>query len=240
MPLRNRLAFVAERARWVVLDGTEAESRARDLDRSARRDLASTLRRLELRLAGIDLWIPERHLAEPGHADRASAAVTDALGLAGDLARLVGDGSRATVSIRTPPTPVAGVFEVLSAAAERHGAFLADAAEDGPRTAHAAVDPTPLLLAGGDPAARVSELGERCVQARLSDAGQSGPVYVGSGSGRIDVSLYAAAIVTAGEPLSSSPVVLDARGLRDGGRAIAMGTSAWRGAFGSVLGAHES
>src|SRR5690606_13026801 len=58
--------------RAVALDASAAGLRPRDLDRSARRDLAALLRRLELAFAGLDLWIPPEHFASPEHADRAA------------------------------------------------------------------------------------------------------------------------------------------------------------------------
>ncbi|MEZ6163399.1 MAG: hypothetical protein R3B67_03075 [Phycisphaerales bacterium] len=43
--------------RAVALDVTVPELRPRNLSRSARRDLAALLRKAELELAGLDLWI---------------------------------------------------------------------------------------------------------------------------------------------------------------------------------------
>ncbi|MEM1329549.1 MAG: hypothetical protein AAGG07_03200 [Planctomycetota bacterium] len=237
--LRDRIRWVTRSSRWIVLDGTDPDTRARNLDRSARRDLAATLRREELRLAGIDLFLPERHLAEPAHVDRASAALGNALELASDLASLVGDGSRPVVTFVSPEAPLVGVIDELCGRAERVGATLADGAVDGPRggsAVGASLDPSALLLGGRDPAVRLSELGARCVQARLADAGSSGPVYVGSGSGRLDAGSYAAAVVTSGGALASAPVVLDGRGLRDADKAVTAGTAAWAGAFGDLAG----
>ena len=52
--------------RAVQLDGAAAGVRARDLDRSGRRDLAALLRRLQLGFSGLDLWIPPAALCRCG------------------------------------------------------------------------------------------------------------------------------------------------------------------------------
>src|SRR5688572_21716696 len=73
--------------RAVQLDGTMAGLRARELDRSGRRDLAALLRRLELGYSGLDLWVPEAHFVDGAQQDRAVAAVVAGLELSAELAR---------------------------------------------------------------------------------------------------------------------------------------------------------
>src|SRR5690606_31973157 len=51
--------------RAITLDATAPDTRSRALDNSARRDLASALRRAELAFAGLDLWIPAEHFTRP-------------------------------------------------------------------------------------------------------------------------------------------------------------------------------
>ncbi|MEM7756072.1 MAG: hypothetical protein AAF297_10600, partial [Planctomycetota bacterium] len=64
-------AVSAMGARAIQLDATRAGLRPRDLERSARRDLAATMRREELAFSGVDLWIPPHHFVDPDRADRA-------------------------------------------------------------------------------------------------------------------------------------------------------------------------
>ena len=47
--------------RHVQLDATQPGLRPRELDRSARRHLAATLRRPEDSPIGVDLWVPASH-----------------------------------------------------------------------------------------------------------------------------------------------------------------------------------
>ena len=72
--------------RAVTLDAKQV--RGRDLDRSARRDLAAHLRRTEVAFAGLDLWIPSGHFRDDSNVDRAVGAVLDAISLCDDLATL--------------------------------------------------------------------------------------------------------------------------------------------------------
>ena len=99
--VREQVAWLASLgARAVTLDA--GVLRARDLDRSARRDVASMLRRAQLALAGVDAWVPPEHVGRAETAARAIAAVVGACELASELAPLVGGGSRAVVSIMLP------------------------------------------------------------------------------------------------------------------------------------------
>lgn len=73
-----------------MLDGTRDGLRARQLDGTARRGLASLLKRLGLAFDGIDLWIPPGDLCDPIRAERALDAACDAITLAADLHRAMG------------------------------------------------------------------------------------------------------------------------------------------------------
>lgn len=77
-------------ARSIVLDGARDGLRARQLDGTARRGLASLLKRLGLSFDGIDLWIPPGDLCDPIRAERALDAACDAITLAADLHRAMG------------------------------------------------------------------------------------------------------------------------------------------------------
>lgn len=229
---RRLIEWTATRgARGVRLDASVKGFRARELDRSARRHLASLLKRLELRFAGVDLWIPSEHFHDPARADRAVSAVAATLELCGDLATLTDNGAGRSVSIALPKdSDEAG--RSLAQTAERAGVRIADHGE-GAETRAApggwigvGLDPAVLLARAIDPVAEVSRLlgasGSRLVSARLSDTDGIGRVT--PGQGRLDVMAYAAALAT---HAGSGEMVLDLRGVRDQERAIADAIEAW-------------
>ena len=224
LDVRAQIAWVAEMGlRWVVLDGSNAGVRAREMGRSARRDLASLLRRHEISCAGVDLWIPPKHLSDAERVDRAVEALGEAAGLAADLAALTGGRSVVCCTLARHGEAEEAVRSAVEHAA-RSGGVLADcgwpvrddAAEGGVPGLGVGVDPATVLLAGEDPARTVSRLGGAVVCARLSDADDSGRVT--PGRGRLDRLAYEVAAITAGVPM---PMVLDLRGIRDGARHVA-------------------
>jgi sugar phosphate isomerase/epimerase len=198
--------------RGVQLGATQAGTRPRDLDRSARRDLVATLRRREMIVAGLDAWIPPSHLRQPAHVDRAMAALLDTIALAEDL-------GRCPVSLTLPPAPAEGeadeieaVATALARRAERSGVALADhAVPDVVRDSiGVGVDPPAWLAHGDDPAAVVARVAPRLVSARLCDlltTGERGPIGDEHGA-RLDTVAYRAALSVAPRPV---PVVVDAR-----------------------------
>lgn len=107
----------------IVLDAVHPELRPRILSRSARRDLAATLKRDGLGLSGVDVFVPPAHLADPAHADRASSAIIGAIGLMRDLEALGAGGG--VVCCRLPDGMVDGVGEALIQASEDCGVVLA-------------------------------------------------------------------------------------------------------------------
>lgn len=118
---RGLLGWLARAgAKAAALDATHPELRPRSLDRSARRDLAATLRRAQLALAGIDIFVPAAHLAEPATADRALAAILRAIELAGEL-RDTGASHVPVVAFDLPDEPVPGAVASIASAAERAG-----------------------------------------------------------------------------------------------------------------------
>ncbi|MBL9001207.1 MAG: hypothetical protein JNK25_08725 [Phycisphaerae bacterium] len=206
--------------RSVQLDGTAAGVRARELDRSARRDLAAVLRRMQLECSGIDLWIPVSHFSDPSHVDRAVLATVQAVELAGELS-LLGGCSPGIVSLTLPSEPAPGVRISLNAACERFGACIADHAW--PPREHAGpigagLDAAAALMAGADPVVAVSKLPEPPFSARLSDAGAVGRCPLGAG--RLDPLAYEASLVTKGYRRS---VIVDLRGLADAEQGAAAG-----------------
>lgn len=218
-PLRARLSAISGMGyRWVHLDASDPECRARELTRSARRDLAATLRRDEVRFAGLDLWIPAPHFIEPATADRAMAAALGAIELAAELAELA--EGRAVVALTLPTgEEAAGVTEILAATAGDAGCVVADYAspevEGG--VSHEAIgvgfDPAGMMMARGlevDLGRAVAACKGRLGDARLTDASEIG--RVAPGAGRLDALSYTVALTAAGY---TGPVVVDLRGVRE-------------------------
>jgi sugar phosphate isomerase/epimerase len=226
-------------ARAVQLDATAAGVRARDLDRSGRRDLASLLRRLQLTFSGLDLWIPPEHFLDPGRADRALAAAQGAVELAADLARLIDGSPPPQVSLILPDSPPAGLSEAITAAAVSRGARIADyaireIASGQPASAAPGLVPGmpgPTVAAHPAQVSADSPIGPGLDPAALILAGRdpaaaaarAGAALVSArlsdasmtgrtvpGQGRLDMAAYLASLSVAGY---ARPLVLDLRGL---------------------------
>ncbi len=229
---RGAVAWAASvGVRSVRLDAAAAGVRARELDRSARRDLAALLRRSGLALGGLDLWIPAAHFADASRIDRALAATLGAIDLAGDLAGLVGESSRRSLSLTLPAGIDAGAVRAIAAAGERAGVIVADhewPIDERGGLLGVGIDPASVLLAGDDPAAAVSALGDRLAVARLSDANAQGRCEPVVGGGRLDFTAYAVAIETGG---GAPEVVADLRGLPRQDRAARRMIESWHGAL---------
>lgn len=220
---RSRIAWAAEQGfRAVQLDATAIKPR--DLDRSARRDLAATLRRHELTLAGLDLWIPANHFARSETLDRAASALVDAIDMAADLVDLVAESCR-VVSIELPRDMDQIALGAILARADARSVSVADHAWPRPSDSDGAgvspdltsgplmlgVDPAAMLLAGDDPSTIASRRAASIASARLSDLSSIGRVL--PGNGRLDIFAYRIALETGGY---RGPVVLDLRGVRGG------------------------
>jgi len=204
--------------RGIALDGTMHSVRARDLDRSARRDLAAAYRRAGLASAGVDLWIPPEHLDDPRHTDRAIGAVAGALELAGDLASLT-DGQR-VLSIALPrsdATP-APWRRTLEEEAERLGVRIANCAWPPPTGAHGpigiGIDPALALAAGEAPGRAAARAGASLAMVRVTD--WNGISRVPVGRGRLDAVSFAVSVATTGY---AGFGVVDVRGTPDPGAA---------------------
>lgn len=195
--------------RYVQLSATQSGLRPRELGRSARRDLLVQMRRLEMQISGIDLWIPPEHFLDPAHVDRAVDAVLATLQLAGDL-------GRCPVSLELPrpvddPT-LESVIEAIAEQALRVGVQVADhAGPDAPPDHFGiGIDPAARLGRNEDPAQAVTANAERLVSARLCDlltSSMRGPIGEGQGA-RLDVLSYRVALSASGY---DRPVVVDAR-----------------------------
>jgi len=216
--------------RFVQLSATHPGLRPRDLDQSARRDLLATLRRRELTISGVDVWIPPRHFLEAEHADRAVAAIHQAIELAADL-------GRCPVSFTLPHSmndDHAGALKLLaeavSAQADRFGVRLAD---HGVRLVQregtlieVGIDPAAWIGQGDDPVKAVLANSTRLASARLCDlltSGLRGPI--GDPQERqLDVQGYKVALSVAGY---TQPLIVDTRSWRDGWQGLEQTRRAW-------------
>ncbi|MDG1838958.1 MAG: hypothetical protein P8I91_09190 [Phycisphaerales bacterium] len=145
--------------------------RPREMSVSAKRDLEVTLRRAELQVTGIDLWIPPTHYTDVATIDRAIDAVSSACKLAGGL-------GRCPVSIQFPESQLeqstldairmAGDAEAVPIAVASTGDIPAGfiACIDPPRWLEKELDPVPAA-ANAAAAVRLSDLveGRRAVPA---------------------------------------------------------------------------
>jgi sugar phosphate isomerase/epimerase len=204
--------------RAVQLSATQPGMRPRELDASSRRDLSVRLRRLEMRCAGLDLWIPPEHFANPVYADRALDAMKQAISLAADLGRVA-------VSTALPAQTEANaqllrdIRAMISGAAAHAGVEIADHGSDAVKGAWegsagdpmgVGIDPAMLLSIGEDPVLSVARCAKRLRAARIVDMLQSGmraPPCEADGA-RLQLDEYVLAL--AGGGFRRSPVA-DAR-----------------------------
>jgi sugar phosphate isomerase/epimerase len=233
---RAQLAFAkGSGIRAVQLNGAAAGMRARELDRSARRDVAALLKRNEMGLSGVDLWIPPEHFVDASRVDRAVAAVVGAIELASDLDRLVGAGAGRVVCLSFPQGVDESVVATIAGKAAAHGARLADFGGSGAVVAGVVgpgFDPAAHLLAGGtlEAAGGAMKLPAGLIAARLTDAGPLGRVAPGSSGGRLDLLAYGVALAAGGY---LGHVVLDVRGVADPLNAVRVAREAWERAAGA-------
>jgi sugar phosphate isomerase/epimerase len=214
--------------RAVQLSATQPGLRPRELDRSARRDLAATLRRRELAVAGIDAWLPAEHLRDAAHVDRAAAAVLAAIDLAGDL-------GGCPLSLSLADDIDGAVLDALVVRAADRAVALANHAVPPPPLAGVAlgIDPAAWLADGGDPVARVVAAGAQVASARLVDlraTGLRGPIGAGADA-RLDVVAYRAALDVAGY---RRPVVVDMRQWSDAWAGLEQTRGVWDSVFGGT------
>jgi hypothetical protein len=187
----SRMGYAA-----IHLPITQPGLRPRDLDAVARRGLAALLRRLELSLGGLDLWIPPGDFVDPGRSDRAASAVQAAIELSAELRRLTEGGSAgsrgAGISLLLPSAAgsddaLRTLLGALLASAERHGVDLVDCTHPPQHPGPAGdphwcvgIDPPAWLAAGGtgflDPAdlAVLAGHAARVRSVRLADLSRSG------------------------------------------------------------------
>lgn len=188
--------------------------RPRDLDRSARRDLLARLRRIELTAVGVDLWIPEEHFTQPEHADRAVAAVLDAITLSADLGRI-------PLSVRLPEGIDDHAAQEWRSRADTCGVAIADHAPRPHLLLSAGIDPAALIAAGQDPVVLTSTA-SNLAAARFSDFRDES--RIAPGAGRLDVLAYQVALVTRS---FDAPVALDLRRVVNPWVALDTAADAW-------------
>lgn len=234
---RRALTLISEAGfRSVQLDATMPGLRPRDLEQSARRDLAATLRRSGLRVGGIDFFIPADHYCDPANVERAVESAHAALGLAADL-------DRAAVSLNLPVIQAdPSIVGELLTAADGYGIRLAihHDAEPGElltwlkqqdaQLVGAGLDPAALLAARRDPVGVLTSFADRLAVARLSDAkrGLADGTRSVVGRGDLDLLTYRVSVDLAAR--RTGPVVLDLRLLSDPLAAAQAALTAWNNA----------
>jgi len=217
-PPRERLETArAVRARGVVLDATLPGLRPRELDRSARRGLCALLRRLELRLAGLDLPIPAAHFTDPATQDRAVSAVSQACAFLAEAAAL---------AETTPILHLAAPDPHAAAAAADLGVALtapppAEPPAELPEPFTTSIDLAELILADQDPLKAIAETPE-VGAIRLSDAARG--VRQPLGAGELDVFGARAVTITAA---AAAELIIDVRDLPDARAAAERSLEAW-------------
>lgn len=232
--------------RGVQIDATRSGLRAREMDRSARRDLAALMRRLQIACSGLDVFVPSEHFLDAQTQDRAVASVVGAIELAAELRGLGAVGAAGvgaaelSVSVLLPrelPMDVAGMIE---SAADREGVRVADhclplretKAGEQSRASEVigvGIDPAALLSAGESPAKAAARLGGRVVLARVSDVlrGVAGVRCVpGASAGSLEVEAYRATLGVIGY---RGLAVLDLRGVSGGLENVEEAVKRWRG-----------
>ncbi len=228
---RGLIEWIASRGlRYVQVDATMAGIRPREIGRSARRDMASLIKRVGLSLSGIDLWIPPSHLVDTTNQQRAIDAVSGACELAAELRAILGDGMPGGASFGVSMTlhaeTPAAVVDAICATATRCGVVIIDhawparaVASDGP--IRVGVDPAVLIGAGASVGKAVLGVSPPPAAFRLSDSSAIGRVAVGEGS--LDLTNYDIAITTLNW---AGAVTLDLRGLHGVGREVGYGGGA--------------
>ena len=220
--------------RGVALDVSVPDLRPRNLSRSARRDIAALLRRAELELTGLDLWIPPEHLSHPAHSARAIEAAQQALEMSSELAPLVGGRSRPLVSLVLPSDLSRTARVALGEFAQHIGATLADhliMRDDDEQAEPVAgigvgVDPVYYLMDGQSPGKAITRAGARLASARLCDTSAMGRCVVGAQGSKLDLASYTGALIVSGQPW----VTIDARDLPDPVEATRQACQRWQDA----------
>jgi hypothetical protein len=215
--------------RGITLDASAPDFRPRGLSRSARRDLAASLRRRELEFTGLDLWIPPEHFTDPTNAHRAIDALNQAAEMSSELATLVAGRSKPIVSVVLATEMNPTERAAIGANAQRVGAIIADHQPEPPESSnHPAgigigIDPTMILMTGNSPGKAVTHAGKDLASVRLSDLSAMGRCVVGAPGSKLDLRSYAGALIVAGQ----SWITLDLRELPEPRVAAEHARQAW-------------
>jgi len=200
-------------ARAVVLDVTLPGLRPRELDRSARRGLFALLRRLELRLDGVDLPIPPAHFTDPARQDRAISVVAETAVFLAEASSLA---ETTRIVHLAAPDPHAA-----AAAAETDTFLTAPSAEALPPPYLPALDLAELAAGPNDPLEVIAATpGLGALRLADSRAGSRCPL----GEGALDVgAVYAVVSTTA----PGASLVIDPRQLPDARAGAGRSLRAW-------------
>lgn len=216
--------------RFVQLSATQQGLRPRDLDNSARRDLAVKLRRWELSISGIDLWIPPSHFIDSSNVDRAVNATKAAIELASDL-------DRCPVSLEFPPASdgddeeevqFKAVVTAIAEHADKFGIQIADHAVPVSNWQYIGIgiDPAAWLSNNSDPANAIHKNAQQIVSIRLCDlltSGMRAPICESQGS-QLDIVQFQVAISVNGY---LKPIIIDARQWQDPWTGITQTANSW-------------
>jgi len=220
----------------VQLDATLQGVRPRELDRRARKDLAGSISRAGLAMAGLDLFIPRQHFLDAEHVDRALSAACDAIELAGELGHL-------PLSLSLPVTTMdADVCHAILSAGDGHGVKLivhqeddADGLSDWMKNvagdaAAPGLDPAAALGSRVDPVELAQGWSNQIVVGRLSDTqvGLADGSRLAVGEGGLQLMLYRLSMDMAAN--RHGPMLLDLRGLSDPWAAANKSKQAWESA----------
>lgn len=231
LPPREALHTVATSGyQHVQLSATQSELRPRELDRSARRDLVTLMRRLELTCAGIDFLIPPEHYLDPARADRAVAAAFSAIDLAGDMGRV-------TVTVELPAAVIqsesrsnpADLLQAIIQHGQRVGVVIANLVYpaltvDG---LGVAIDIATVASKRVSASAALTAAGRDLASVRCSGATEAGARIPFGPISRIDPLEVQVALSIAGY---QDAIVLDARGWPDVIGGLRQSATAWSSA----------
>ncbi len=214
--------------RSVVLNAAAPGLRPRELGRSARRDVVSTVRRAGLEVAGLDLFVPPAHFADDESSDRAVHAMLGAIEFATDLAGLA-ECAPIVGTLLPRDEEAEDAVRAVASAADHAGVRLADHAWPPLGTTlpgiAPALDPATAMLAEGleaSPAKLAARHAKELAGARLSDLDASGRAE--AGTGRLKVPDYLVSLAVGGY---LGPVAIDVRGLSDPWAAAQRTAEAW-------------
>lgn len=218
----------------IQLDATLRGLRPQELDQAGRRSLKALLARSDVRVAGMDQFLPRRHFLDSAEQDRAVHATLDAIGLAADLGRIP-----LSIALPVADTPDEILHAVVEAADSRSQPVAVHCEEQAPalsawleridhRLVGASVDAAAILAAGEDPIEAVHRISGQLLVGRLSDMSEpaaAGGMRCATGDGMIDLRGYRVAIDLC--PARLGPVVIDVRGVANPGEAALRSIKAW-------------